>query len=399
MKTPICDFVKGYSEKNGVRLHMPGHKGKSFLGFESFDITEIVGADSLYEADGIIAESERNASELFGSRATFYSTEGSSQCIIRAMIAMVTNGSAEKPLVVAARNAHKAFIYAVALMDCDVLWIEEKNDDFTLCRSIITPYDLDMTLKNASRCPSAVYLTSPDYLGGELDIKELSAVAHSYGVPLLVDNAHGAYLKFLNNSRHPLDLGADICCDSAHKTLPVLTGGAYLHVSKNAMSDYETRAKSALAIFGSTSPSYLVLESLDAANEYIDGGYPEKLYACIKRMDSLKERLTGLGFKLEETDPLKLTVKVSDYGYHGREFADFLEGHNISIEYFDPDFAVMMFTPENSEEDYERLFGAMSSLKRREPLTPRPLKLILPEAVISPRKALFSSNETAFLIT
>jgi len=393
MKTPICDFVKEYTEKNGARLHMPGHKGRGLLGFEAYDLTEITGADSLYEADGIIAESEKNASELFGSRETFYSTEGSSQCI-RAMVALVTQGNRERPLIVAARNAHKTFIYAAALMDADILWVDEKNENFTLCRSEITPQMLEDTLKNAPRVPSAVYLTSPDYLGGELDIKGLAEISHSYGVPLLVDNAHGAYLKFLEGSRHPLDLGADVCCDSAHKTLPVLTGGAYLHISKNALSDYEGRARSALALFGSTSPSYLILESLDSANKYLSDRYAEKLYASVKKLDLLKEKLKKIGYTVEKSDPLKLTVKISDYGYNGTDFSRFLNEYNISIEYFDPDFAVMMFTPENTEPDYQMLYSAMSELPRKDAIKSQTLELGSIERKLSPREALFSNRET-----
>ena len=105
MKTPICDFVKKYSESNALKLHMPGHKGKIFLGFENFDITEIDGADSLYEASGIIAESEAYASELFGC-STYYSTEGSSQCIkaMMQLISLYAQENGEKPYILAGRN-------------------------------------------------------------------------------------------------------------------------------------------------------------------------------------------------------------------------------------------------------------------------------------------------------
>ena len=125
MKTPICDFVREYNNSGASRLHMPGHKGKGRLGFEDMDITEIVGADSLYEASGIIRESEQNASKLFGCE-TFYSTEGSSQCI-RAMVYLVSLLAAskgERPVILAARNCHKSFISAAALLDVDVEWIE-----------------------------------------------------------------------------------------------------------------------------------------------------------------------------------------------------------------------------------------------------------------------------------
>ena len=116
MKTPIADFVRCYQESGMVRFHMPGHKGAGLLGCESFDITEIAGADELYDARGIIAESERNAASLFGAGRTFYSTEGSSQCI-RAMLRLAmlrqTGGT---PLILAARNVHKAFVYGAALL-------------------------------------------------------------------------------------------------------------------------------------------------------------------------------------------------------------------------------------------------------------------------------------------
>ena len=121
MKTPICDFVKHYAESGTRRFHMPGHKGVSSLGLEHLDITEVVGADSLYDADGIIGESERNASEIFDC-PTFYSTEGSSQCI-RAMLYLTllhARNQGKAPLIAAGRNAHKTFLGSVALLDTDV---------------------------------------------------------------------------------------------------------------------------------------------------------------------------------------------------------------------------------------------------------------------------------------
>ena len=118
MKTPICDFVREYKDSGAVRLHMPGHKGVELIGGESLDITEIFGADSLYDASGIIRESERSASELFGCD-TYYSTEGSSH-VIRAMaylISLHARERGEKPKILAARNCHKTFVSAAALLD------------------------------------------------------------------------------------------------------------------------------------------------------------------------------------------------------------------------------------------------------------------------------------------
>ena len=124
MTTPIADLIRGYQREGMSRFHMPGHKGNGPLGCEFWDITEIMGADSLYEASGVIAESEANASALFGSGAVFYSTEGSSQCI-RAMLylALMNRPKGTPPVIVAARNAHKAFVYAAALLDFEIVWL------------------------------------------------------------------------------------------------------------------------------------------------------------------------------------------------------------------------------------------------------------------------------------
>ena len=232
MKTPIYDFVKRYADADTVRLHMPGHKGKGRLGVENLDLTEISGADFLYGASGIIAESEANATSLFKTAHSFYSTEGSTLAI-KAMLALALTkkaGDVSRPLILAARNAHKAFISSAALLDLSVEWLYPSECEH-LCKCTVTPTDLSNKLSGMEKLPEAVYITSPDYLGNMADIKGLAEVCDSFGVPLLVDNAHGAYLAFLTPSEHPIALGAAMCADSAHKTLPALTGGAYLHIS------------------------------------------------------------------------------------------------------------------------------------------------------------------------
>ena len=132
MNTPIVNFVERYAASRPARFHMPGHKGVPFLGCEPLDLTEINGADVLYSADGIIAESESNASMLFGTAHSFYSTEGSS-LVIRAMLALVSEGrGSERPLILASRNIHRTFISAAALLDLDVQWMYG-DDDAHLC--------------------------------------------------------------------------------------------------------------------------------------------------------------------------------------------------------------------------------------------------------------------------
>lgn len=180
----------------------------------------------------------------------------------------------------------------------------------------VAPEQLEAVLQNEQSPPTAVYLTSPDYLGNCLNLQNLAAVCHKFGVLLAVDNAHGAYLKFLPESRHPMDLGVDLCCDSAHKTLPVLTGGAYLHLAKHLPGWFAQRAKISLSLFGSSSPSYLILQSLDAANGQMEI-FRASLADFLPKADALKTALTAHGFLLTGEEPLKLTIMPKSFGYTG----------------------------------------------------------------------------------
>lgn len=390
MNTPICDFVNRYAGSDALRLHMPGHKGQSILGVEALDITEIAGADVLYHPQGIILESERNASSLFGTRRTVYSVEGSS-LPIRAMLYLVSLYAARqgrRGAIAAGRNAHKVFVTAAALLNLDVTWLYPSlHDDLVSC--IITPEQLESFLEAAPEMPAAVYITSPDYLGNVADIGGLSQVCRKHGCLLLVDNAHGAYLRFLPESRHPITLGADMCCDSAHKTLPVLTGGAYLHISESAPAFLSEAADQAMALFASTSPSYLIMQSLDRANAELAGSFPEKLARACAVWSSVKERLSACGYALAGEEPLKLTILPKAWGYTGEELAAELEKQNIVCEFADPDHLVLMLPVNGAEAQAERVQNALLSICPRLPiLTPTPI-LHRAEQVISPNAALF----------
>ena len=386
MTTPIVDFVRRYAQSGTSRLHMPGHKGQALLGFEDRDITEIQGADELYEAEGIIAESEANATRLFGTAHTYYSTEGSSQCI-RAMLclAMQAAPAGQRPVLLATRNAHKALLYAAALLDFDIVWLWPAPEAAgALCSCPVTAVQLEAALARLAgqgKTPFGVYVTSPDYLGGMQDVAALAKTCDAHGVPLLVDNAHGAYLNFLvGGSQHPIALGAAMCCDSGHKTLPVLTGGAYLHLGPKAPVQDEAAVRNALALFGSTSPSYLILQSLDRCNQYLSEGYPLRLYSCcgqlIRLRRVLNEQAAAAGSSLPlavddpAREPLKLTLDAAALGMSGTVLAEALRARQIECEYADPRYVVLMFTPENPVQDYERLEGAVAALCKALPEAP-----------------------------
>lgn len=389
MKTPICDFIENYESLRMTRLHMPGHKGFGD-GAEGHDITEICGADSLYDAAGIIKESEDNASKLFGS-PTYYSTEGSSHCI-RAMLRLAmlqAKKEGRAPLVLASRNVHKAFVSAAVLLDFPIVWFYGKALSYLSCE--IDLEELEKTVVEVR--PTAFYITSPDYLGNTADIKSISEICHRHDVLLLVDNAHGAYLKFLENSLHPMDLGADICCDSAHKTLPVLTGGAYLHLSEEINESLKDEVKSSLSLFGSTSPSYLILQSLDRANKELSSSFKERLVQCVNSVKALKEKLINHGYDLVSDEPMKVTLCPGSFGYTGDAISEIMRREGIEAEMSDSDHIVFMLSPYNSSEDIERLESVLLSIERKEAV-----RLLSPASVktdvkMTPRQASLLPSE------
>ena len=369
MNTPIVDFVRQYAAGGTARFHMPGHKGVGALGCEPLDITEVAGADDLFHAEGVIAESERNAAALFGAGATLYSTEGAT-LPIKAMLALAVQNAPKtrtRPRILATRNAHRSFLYGCALLDIEVDWLYGESAHLCACR--VSAKALEKALTDAAEPYCAVFVTSPDYLGNLLDIAALSRVCRAHGVPLLVDNAHGAYTAFSHTVCHPMALGATMCADSAHKTLPALTGTAYLHIAKDAPAAFFEGAKQAMALFASSSPSYLLLQSLDLCNAYLADEFPAQLADCTARVFGLKELLASLGYELLGDEPLKITVDGRARGYTGEALASALREGGVEPEFADHDCVVLMCTPRNTDEELSRIALALCALPAREPLS------------------------------
>lgn len=404
MDTPVYDFVKNYCESKKTRFHMPGHKGANvLLECEAMDITEIEGADVLSHAEGIIKKSQLNASALFKSGETFYSTEGSSHCI-KTMLAVIIDdvkrdNREKRPYIIAARNVHRAMIDACALLDIDVEFILSEQSG-NICENILDASGLDKKLSDCcdkGNMPVCVYVTSPDYLGNIADIKGLSEVCDKYDIPLAVDNAHGAYLAFWEKNLHPIQLGAAICCDSAHKTLPVLTGGAYIHISDKYVCRYRDGINKYFTVFGSTSPSYLIMQSLDLCNRYLADGYDKKLSECIRNVEKIKEFMKENGVCIVDTEPLKIVIDAAASGYTGDYAANELRRYGIECEYSDRQFVVLMVTPQNDKTDFERAarWCKQSCIVREKkaPIVYENIYQKTPERIMTIREAVFSASE------
>lgn len=335
MNTPICNFLERYANESRLRLHTPGHNGEI-----PNDITEICGADSLYRSDktgGIIGTSEALAAGVFGAKKTCYSCQGSTLAIQTALALLKLRGC---KTIAASRYSHRSLVSAAALLRLDIKWLYP--DEFM---SADVPYNV------TGLCGTdAVFVTNIDYYGGTWKFVRPS-------IPVVVDNAHGAYLRFVDKRKfgteylHPLELGFPLmCADSAHKTLPVLTGGAYLHFAQG--EDF-TGAKEMMAMFGSTSPSYLVLESLDRFNATIAENIQLVNNACEAVME-LKQRLTQSGVPLKKSDPLRVTINARACGMSGFEFAALLRTNGVECEMADENYVVLMFSATTTVEDCER---------------------------------------------
>ncbi len=399
MDTPIYDYAKKYSESGYVRAHMPGHKGvlckDEISKVYPYDITEIYGADFLFDtnSNGIIEQSEENASKLFNTYKTLYSTTGSTLCI-QTMLALTCK---EGDIVAASRNSHRAFINACILLGLKIKWIYPDYENGSAISGEITAKAVQNVICFGEK-PACVYITSPDYLGKISDIKSISDICKKYDIPLAVDNAHGAYFAFLDDNIHPINLGADLCCDSAHKTLPVLTGGAYLHINN---PKYALNAKKYMSLFTSTSPSYLIMQSLDLCNASLDKNYRSVLKCTCNFVKKLKDDLSCM-WQTYGDEPLKLVINATENGYTGSELADIMRESKIETEYADDTHILFMFSPSNAVIDYERVYNALMAVPKRERIKDSYTNIfphlnvdMLPRAAFFAEKELISIDDCA----
>lgn len=402
METPIYDFLTEYAKKNPLRMHMPGHKGyvpenishsNDLKDLYSLDITEIHGADSLFEADGIIKKSEENASRLYNSAETVYSCGGSTLCI-QAMLCLMKH---ENRHIIAGRTVHKAFLNACILLGLSITWVYPKEENGILSGKYDV-LDFEKALADADGKPCCVYITSPDYMGNMADIRSLSEISHKYDAPLLVDNAHGAHLAFTLDNLHPIALGADLCCDSAHKMLPCITGCAYLHTSNER---YKGRLKSAMNMFGSTSPSYLMLMSLDLCNRFLAENAKENIAEIYKAAINMKKRLSekynyifGSG-----QDVLHIVIDTAKMGIDGYDLAEKLESLNCYPEYVGNDAVILLLSASQKAEEILNLEKILekcmpiSKIKHIKHAEKNPPSFPKPNAVMDIRSAALSQNE------
>lgn len=393
--TPLKRALDEYIRQDYARLHMPGHKGASISPFGelmAYDVTEVEGTDSLFEDDGPLKELEEIFTRLYDTKGTVMSAGGSTLCI-QAMLRMVAK---KEGRILAGRNIHAAAVNAMALLGLEPVWVYPNRKQEERLIGEISPDAIRNVLEKEKQAGTldslcAVYVTSPDYFGVMSDIRSIAQIAHEYGLPLLVDNAHGAHLHFLKEEYHPMQLGADLCCDSLHKTMPALTGAALLHTSD---AKYCPQMKGAMTVFGSTSPNYLIMLSMDSTAAFLMQDGAERIQQTVIQCEKLKQKAREKGFVLPQyCDPMRLTLPLAGTGWDAQNFRKLLRKHKIMEEYLSDSGCVLLFSPFNREEDFKRTKALLDEvLIQNQPFTAFPI--VPSEKVMSLREAFLSPKES-----
>ena len=390
----LLERLTEYAGSDAYPFHMPGHKRREIPdgipgGFPDpygIDITEIDGFDNLHHAEGILKDAMDEAAAIYGADRSWYLVNGSTCGILSAVFATTENGGK----ILTARNCHKAVYHAIYLnrLEAEYLYPEEITE-FGINGGIRAEDVRKALEKDAMRCAGnsgdvrgkntkiqAVLITSPTYEGVVSDIRAIADAAHEYGIPLIVDEAHGAHLEYADQChsfpKSALEYGADIVIQSLHKTLPCFTQTAILHV-KGKFVDQD-RVSRYLSMFQTSSPSYLFMAGMERCIRYMDGDGRNGMVRYEKRLERFMERMEGLQVlevldreicgkyrTVAGWDPSKIvvsTMRAEDF--HGEELAETLRRkYHLEMEMTAPEYVIAMTSLMDTEEGFERLGTAL----------------------------------------
>ena len=390
----LLERLTEYVGSDAYPFHMPGHKRREipdgipggFLDPYGIDITEIDGFDNLHHAEGILKDAMETVAAIYGADRSWYLVNGSTCGILSAVFAATENGGK----ILTARNCHKAVYHAICLnrLEAEYLYPEEITE-FRINGGIRAEDVRKALEKDAMRCAGnsgdvggkitkiqAVLITSPTYEGVVSDIRAIADAVHEYGIPLIVDEAHGAHLEYADQChsfpKSALEYGADIVIQSLHKTLPCFTQTAILHV-KGKLVDQD-RVSRYLSMFQTSSPSYLFMAGMERCIWYMDGDgrnemvrYEERLEHFMERMEGLQvleildREICGKYRTVVGWDPSKIVVStMRAEEFHGEELAETLRRkYHLEMEMTAPEYVIAMTSLMDTEEGFERLGTAL----------------------------------------
>lgn len=404
MKTPILDMLKGYKSKNRISFCMPGHKNglgliNEFSSF-SLDVTELEDTDNLTNPKSAVNDAKKLCADFFGAFDSFFLVNGSTGGIYTMLASVCSHGDS----LIVSRNCHCSVINACTLLGIKPIFTNQPIIDGFNIPGGTSADEISGLIKKYN--PKAVFVTSPNYFGLCSDLKAIAQIAHSYNIPLLVDEAHGAHFN-ASKELFPLSAmasGADMCVQSAHKTLNSPNQTAFLHFNSEII-DYN-KVKAVCSMLQTSSPSYLMCAAADYARAELEQSGTNGWDKLCLKMKELKGKLSKYykildnsifgSYFVSDLDTTRLVINLSDYDVTGFEFSKRLRKEfNIDVEMQDLYNIVLIPTPANTDSDLEQLYNALISLhsclkpkKKTESFS----KLPVPQYEILPQNAFYSSH-------
>ena len=365
-----------YSQEDYYPFHMPGHKRNpdtvnTDLPFDR-DITEIEGFDNLHHPEGILKKAQETAANVYGTKECYYSVNGSTAALLAAVSAAVPR----KGQILVARNCHKAVYHALYLRNLIPTYVYPQMDQKWWINGGISPDKVERALAENPEI-KAVLLTSPTYDGVVSDIEKIAEIVHRYEIPLIVDEAHGAHFHFSNYfPTSAAELGADLVIQSFHKTLPSMTQTAVLH---NCSDRVDSRLiRRFMGIYQSSSPSYILMASMDACMEKMSSDGNEMFREFTKILEKARRRLSECKY-IRLVSPEIGTAGVFDYdrskllfstryaSMTGSELAqNLLEKYHIQVEMATEHYVLALAAVGDSAEGFERLCQAIEEIDQEE---------------------------------
>ncbi|MBK1811052.1 aminotransferase class I/II-fold pyridoxal phosphate-dependent enzyme [Clostridium sp. YIM B02505] len=418
-ETPLFDALMEYVDRDTIPFHVPGHKKgvgideefKNFIGENPFkiDVTVFKLVDSLHHPTGPIKKAQELAADAYGSDASFFSIHGTSGAIQAMIMSVVSQGDK----IIVPRNVHKSITAGIILSGAVPIFMQPELDKKLGIAHGVTPATVKRVLEE-NKDAKAVLIINPTYYGVATAIKEIADIVHSYDIPLIVDEAHGPHLKF--NEKLPMsamEAGADICAQSTHKIIGALTQCSLLQVKSNYIDP--ARVQQVLNLLQTTSPSYILMASLDCARRQIALSGEELLDKTIDLANYARTEINKInGFYCfgEEIlgrpgvvalDPTKITITCRDLGITGYELDMILSNkYHIQMELSDLYSVLAVGSFGDTKESIDKLLQALREISdeysSKGKVRPDFLDIpSIPESVLIPRDAFNSKKESILL--
>lgn len=415
--TPLFTALKKHAAGNPVQFHIPGHKKglgsdkefREFIGDNalSIDLINIAPLDDLHQPSGIIEEAQKLAADAFGADYTYFSVQGTSGAIMTMILSICSPGDK----IIVPRNVHKSVMSAVIFAGAKPIFVSPAQDENLGIDHGITTSSVRRALQRHPDA-KAVLVINPTYFGVCADLKEIVDLAHSFGVPVLVDEAHGVHIHFHEElPMSAMEAGADMAATSVHKLGGSMTQSSVLNLNvKNGYVNPQ-RVQTIISMLTTTSTSYLLLASLDTARRNLALHGREMVQSTLDMAHHMRSEINNikglycfgreiLGSEATyDYDPTKLTIHVRHLGITGYETENWLREHyNIEVELSDMYNILCFITPGDTEETIETLLTALRELSESYYKENNANELIvkipeIPQLSLIPRDAFYADTE------